>query len=174
LRRKIVLALAAAAMLSLSPYAAPDARAQQSQIRVELDQAVVDKWLVFMTGIYEILKSGTVPQTEEALRRHIERFCAEAGFDSLDRCGEIMGYVAMIVATWDPLERSFRDPLPRMRNTLARLEADTNPTRESERTIAQLRDVLARLPERLPREHLQLINANRNRILPVIGAPARE
>ncbi len=111
-----------------------------------------------------------MPQSEEAARALIEGACANAGFDSYDQYAEVLGYVGMIVSTWDPRTRSFRDPMPQMRSQLARLEADTSPpTPQREQAIAQMKQVLAHFPEQLPPEHVQLIAANQDRVLAAIG-----
>ncbi len=168
--RTLILTLAAAAILLLPPNAIPDAQAQQERIRVELDQSLLDKWLLLMPQFDQLKRSGKMPQSEEAARTLIAGVCTKAGFDSSDQCTQVLGYVGMIVSTWDPRTRSFRDPMPRMRSQLARLEADTSPpTPQREQAIAQMKQVLARFPEQFPPEHVQLIAANQDRVLAAIG-----
>ena len=169
--RASFLSLAAAAMLSFWPYAVSSAQSQ-APLQVELDQSLVDKWLVAMPAVIKLGKSNPEfarPESDDAVRPQMERICAEAGFASYDQCGEVIGYVGMIVSACDRRTRSFRDPIPMMRRQLARLEADTRmPTADRQRAITEIQQVLAALPERLPDEHIRLLNANRDRIFAAV------
>ena len=99
----------------------------------------------------------------------MRRMCDDAGFESFEQCQDVTGYVGMIIGGCDRRTRSFHDPVVLMRRQLARLEANTSPpSAEREQQIAQLKAVLAALPERLPHEHLQLMTANRDRVFKAI------
>jgi hypothetical protein len=167
--RPLALALSAAAMLLLPP-AMPGAQAQQQKLRVELDQSLLEKWLLLMPQMTRLVQSGSMPQTEQEAQAVLERVCTKAGFDGYEQCTQVLGYVGMIASAWNPATRSFRDPLVQMRAQLASLEADTSPpTPERNRTIAEMKQILANLPEHIPQEHLQLVTANHDRVLAATG-----
>lgn len=162
--------LAAAAMLLVALAAPTAARAQARSI--ELDQALLDKWLVVLPAILKLSKSAPSPQTDDEMRPHLERICAEAGFPSYEKCGEVIGYVGMIVSACDRRSQSFRDPIPLMRRQLARLEADAKmPPEAKARAIADVKGILAEFPDGFPRDHIALANANRDRIFAALIAP---
>ena len=73
-------------MLFVSLSAVPEAQAQQQPMRVDLDQALLDRWLIAMPQIIKLGKSSSAPQSDETARPHMERICAGAGFDSYDQC----------------------------------------------------------------------------------------
>jgi len=172
--RRVALILAAVAALFISPAAVADAEAQHKLIRVALDQTLLDRWLVAFPAVLKLGKSGAHMQTDDQVRPHMERICADAGFDSTDQGAEVIGYVGMIVSACDPRTRSFRDPIVLMRRERARLDADTRmPPAEREQKINALRRLLAVLPKRIPDEHRRLMTANRDRIFKVI-LPAAE
>jgi len=163
------------AMLLLSPVGQPAARAQQQQASpVELNQSLLDRWLVAMPGIVKLGTSSSAPQTDDDARPHVERICAEANFDSYDQCAQVIGYVGMIVSACDKRTGTFRDPVAMMRREIARIEASTSlPAANKEQTIRSLREMLAALPDKLPDAHIQLMNANRDRIFAALGATAK-
>jgi hypothetical protein len=169
--RASALSLAAAAMLILAPNAVPSAWAQQ-QLRVELNQLLLDQWIAVAPAFFKMSKSNpdfSHPETEAGLRAQMEKACIEANFDSYDQCAQVFGYVGLIIAGCDRRTRSFHDPIPLMRRDLARLEADISmPPAERDKKISELREALAGLPDRLPTEHLQLMTANRDRIFKAI------
>ena len=112
-------------MLLLLPNAIPDARAQQERKPSSWISPCSTSGSSSCRSSTSSRNPGEMPQSEEAARALIEGACANAGFDSYNQCAEVLGYVGMIVSTWDPRTRSFRDPMPQMRSQLARLEADT-------------------------------------------------
>jgi len=170
MKRTIILTLTAAGLLVLSPHAMPGAQAQQQTIRVDLDQSLLDKSIIALPQIAKLGMSATVPQTEEELRKQLERICTDAGFDSYDQCAQVTGYVGMIISAWDQRALRFRDPIVLMRAQLSRLEADTSPpTPEREQTMVQMKEILGRFPGGVPRAHLDLATSNRDRIFEAIG-----
>ena len=170
--RALVSSLAAAAMLLLFQSGA---RAQQAPAqRIALNQSLLDSWLVVMPAVIKLGKSDAAPQSDDEARPHMERICAEAGFSSYETCGEVIGYVGMIVSACDRRSQSFRDPIPLMRRELARLEADTKmPPEAKARAIADVKEILAVFPDGFPREHIALMNANRDRVFAVLIATTK-
>jgi hypothetical protein len=161
--------LAAAVMLATSPGVSPEAQAQaqeQRPLRVELDQTLLDRWIAVAPGFFRMSKTLSLssPDLETVVRQQTEKMCAEAGFDSLDQCHQVFAYVGMFIENCDG-SGIFRDPIPLFRRRLARLEMDTKlPPAERDHTIVQLKLLLALFPDRLPAEHVRLLNANRGRI----------
>jgi hypothetical protein len=98
----------------------------------------------------------------------MERICDEAGFQSYDQCGDIITYIGMLVSGCDS-KGNFRDPIAMMRREIARIDADASLSpEEKDSTTAKLKQVVAAFPRNLPREHIRLMNANRDRIFDVL------
>jgi len=170
--RTIVSSLAAAAMLLLFQSGA---RAQQPPAQpIELNQSLLDRWLVVMPAVINLGKSDAAPQTDDAARPHMEKICAQAGFQSYDQCAEVIGYVGMIVSACDRRSRTFRDPILLMRRELARLEADTKmPAAARNQAIAEMKEIVAAFPNGFPASDIQLMNANRDRVFAVLIATTK-
>jgi hypothetical protein len=161
-------ALAAAILLMVGQ---PGARAQQSVSPIELNQTLLDRWLVVMPKVVKLNTSSDAPQTDDTLRPHLEKICMEAGFDSYDQCGEVIGYVGLIVSACDRRTRSFRDPIVMMRRQIARIEADARLSpADKDNATAELTQIVTRFPSNLPEAHLRLVTANRDRIFAVLAA----
>jgi hypothetical protein len=162
--------LAAAVLLLLSPVLWHPARGQQPATPIDLNQSLLEKWLVAMPQVVKLGKSATVPQTDDALLPHLERICAGAGFDSSDQCGAVIGYVGMIVSACDRRTRTFRDPIVMTRREIARIEADDSLSpADKDKATAELKQVVAAFPNNLPEAHLRLVTANRDRIFAVLA-----
>ena len=170
--RALVSSLAAAAMLLLLQSGA---RAQQLPAqRIELNQSLLDRWLVVMPAVINLGKSDAAPQTDDAARPHMEKICADAGFQSYDQCAEVIGYVGMIVSACDRRSRTFRDPILLMRRELVRLEADTKmPAAARNQAIAEMKEIVAAFPNGFPASDIQLMNANRDRVFAVLIATTK-
>lgn len=170
--RALVSSLAAAAMLLLFQSGA---RAQQLPPQpIELNQSLLDRWLVVMPAVINLGKSDAAPQTDDAARPHMEKICADAGFQSYDQCAEVIGYVGMIVSACDRRSRTFRDPILLMRRELARLEADTKmPAAARNQAIAEMKEIIAAFPNGFPASDIQLMNANRDRVFAVLIATTK-
>lgn len=164
-----------AAMLLFSPIGQPAAQAQQQQAQpVELNQSLLERWLVAMPGIVKLGTSGSALQTDDDARPHVERICAEARFDSYDQCAEVIGYVGMIVSACDRRTQTFGDPVVVMRRHLARLRANTSmPAAKRDQAVAGVEAILAEMPDRFPEAHIALMNANRDRIFAALGAKVK-
>lgn len=159
-------AFVAAALLMVG---LPGAWAQQIVSPIELNQTLLDRWLVAMPKVVKLGKSSDAPQTDDALRPHLEKICAEAGFDSHDQCGEVIGYVGMIVSACDRRNRMFRDPIVMMRRQIARIEADARLSpADKDKATAELKQIVATFPANIPESHLRLMAANRDRIFAVL------
>ena len=161
-----------AALLLFSPIGQAAAQVQQRQAQpIELDQSLLDRWLVAMPGIVKLGTSRSAPQTDETARPHVERICAEARFDSYDQCAEVIGYVGMIVSACDRRTQTFGDPVVVMRRHLARLRANTTmPAAKREKAVAEVETILVEMPDRFPEAHIALMNANRARIFAALDA----
>jgi len=170
--RTIVSSLAAAAMLLLFQSGA---RAQQPPAQpIELNQSLLDRWLVVMPAVINLGKSAAAPQTDDAARPHMEKICGEAGFQSYNQCAEVIGYVGMIVSACDRRSRTFRDPILLMRRELTRLETDTNmPSAARNQAIAEMKEIVAAFPNGFPASDIQLMNANRDRVFAVLIATTK-
>ena len=124
-----------------------------------------------MPQVVKLGKSSTVPQTDDALLPHLERICADAGFDSSDQCGAVIGYVGMIVSTCDRRNRTFHDPIVMMRREIARIEADASLSpADKDEAAAELKQIVAGFPNNIPEAHPRLMTANRDRIFAVLAA----
>jgi hypothetical protein len=166
--RRLPLTLAAVAVVVLSVVGLDDAHAQQPA-PIQLDQALLDRWIVAMPQVIKLGKSGA-PLTDDALRPHLDRICAEAGFDSYDQCGETIAYVGMIVSACDRRNRTFRDPVVMTRRQIRRIEADAKLSpADKEKATAELKQIVARFPNNLPQAHIGLVTANRDRIFAVLA-----
>ena len=162
--------LATAIVLLFLPVQLHRADGQQQPTLIELNQSLLEKWLVVMPQVVKLGKSSTVPQTDDALLPHLEKICAGAGFDSYDQCGAVIGYVGMIVSTCDRRNRTFHDPIVMMRREIARIEADTNLSpADKDKATAELKQIVAGFPNNIPEAHLRLMTANRDLIFAVLA-----
>lgn len=155
----------------LSSTLAATARAQQQPAPlVDLSQTLIERWIAVIPALLSLSKSGAAPQSDAEARPHMERMCTEAGFDSYDQCGEVIGYVGMIVSACDRRTQTFGDPVLVMRRHLARLRANTRmPATKREQAVAEVEKLLAEMPDRFPEAHIALMNANRARIFAALG-----
>jgi hypothetical protein len=170
--RTIPCTLAAAAMLFLSPIPLHRVQGQQLPAPIELNQSLLDSWFVAMPRLAKLGRSDAAPQTDDAADPHVERICAEGGFDSLDQCGKVIGYVGVIIATaYDWRSRTFRDPIVLMRRRIARIEADTRLSPEEKAKATSLLKQMG--AEVIPAAHLRLMNANRRRVSAALARSAR-
>jgi hypothetical protein len=164
MNRIIAVTMAATAILLCSAVGPHESHAQQKSAAVKLDQSLLDRWLVAIPAVIKLGKSSSVPQSEDDLRPHMERICDEAGFQGYEQCGEVIGYVGMIVSACDS-KGTFRDPIVMMRGEIARIEADASLSpQEKDKATETLKEAVARFPGNLPRDHIRLVNANRDRI----------
>jgi hypothetical protein len=159
-------------MLFLSPIPLDRVQGQPLPAPIELNQSLLDRWLVAMPRLARLGRSSAVPQTDDDADPHVERICAEGGFDSLDQCGKVIGYVGVIIATaYDWRSRRFRDPFVLMRLRIARIAADTRLSPEEKATAtAQLKQMGA---EAIPAAHVRLMNANRGRVSAALARSTR-
>src|SRR5258708_6866183 len=93
---------ASAAVIFLSLVGSGQAQAQQPTISVEFNQSLLDKWLVAVPEIKKLSKSAMAPKNDDEALQHMERICADAGFNSVDQCSEIIGYAGMMFGGFDP------------------------------------------------------------------------
>ena len=167
----LVVALVTAMLLG-SPLA-PAAQAQQQQPSplVDLNQTLLERWIAVVPALLSLSKSGAAPQSDAEARPHMERICAEAGFDNYDQCAQVIGYVGMIVSACDRRTQTFGDPVVVMRRHLARLRANTRmPAAKREQAVAGVEKILAEMPDSFPEAHIALMNANRARIFAALGS----
>ena len=167
--RVSIAALAVAILLSWP--LAPTAQAQQQPAPlVDLNQPLLERWIAVVPALLSLSKSGAAPQNDAEARPHMERICAEAGFDGYDQCAQVIGYVGMIVSACDRRTQTFGDPVVVMRRHLARLRANTRmPAAKREQAVAGVEAILAEMPDRFPEAHIALMNANRARIFATLG-----
>lgn len=172
--RTIASGLTAATISVLAVTGPPAAQAQKHMSPIVLDQSLVDRWLLAMPAMIKLGTSSSTPQTDDAVRPQVERICSEAGFDSYDQCGEVIGYVGMIVSACDRRARTFRDPIVLMRRQIARIESDMSLSpEERDKATAELKEIVARFPENLPQTHIRLMTANRDRVFAALASSAK-
>ena len=159
------------AAILLSSTLAATARAQQQPAPlVDLNQTLLEHWIAVIPALLSLSKSSTAPQNDAEARPHMDRICAEAGFDGYDQCAQVIGYVGMIVSACDRRTQSFGDPVVVMRRHLARLRANTRmPAAKREQAVAEVEKILAEMPDSFPEAHIALMNANRARIFAALG-----
>ena len=169
--RSIRLAIALLIAVLLGSPLATSAQAQpQSAPLVDLNQTLIDRWVAVLPALLTLSKSKTAPQSDAEARPHMERMCAEAGFDNYDQCAQVIGYVGMIVSACDRRTQTFGDPVLVMRRHLARLRANTRmPAAKREQSVAEVEKLLADMPDSFPEAHIALMNANRARIFAALG-----
>lgn len=166
---RLLVALLAVILLG-SPLATAARAQQQSAPLVDLNQTLIDRWVAVIPTLLSLSKSHAAPQTDAEARPHMERMCTEAGFGSYEQCGEVIGYVGMIVSACDRRTQSFGDPIAVMRRHLARLRANTSmPAAKREQAVAEVEKLLAGMPDSFPEAHIALMNANRARIFAALG-----
>lgn len=159
-----------AAILLVSPLAHAAQAQQQPAPLVDLNETLLERWIAVIPALLSLSKSSTAPQNDAEARPHMERICAEAGFDNSDQCAQVIGYVGMIVSACDRRTQTFADPVVVMRRHLARLRANTRmPEAKRERAVADVEKILAEMPDSFPAEHIALMNANRVRIFAALG-----
>ena len=159
---------AAAALFMLSP-GYPPAHAQPEIQRVELNQTLIDRWLVLYPAVLKMMKPDADPMSEDTGRAYLERACSEAGFATYDQCAEVFGYAGMILSACDRKSRAFRDPIKLMRRQIAKIEGNGSLSQDQKaKATAELRQVVARFPDNIPEAHLQLMTANRDRIFEIV------
>lgn len=166
---RLAIALLIAVLLG-SPLATSAQAQPQSTPLVDLNQTLIDRWIAVLPVLLTLSKSSTAPQSDAEARPHMERICAEAGFDNYDQCAQVIGYVGMIVSACDRRTQTFGDPVLVMRRHLARLQANTRmPAAKREQAVAEVEKILAEMPDRFPEAHIALMNANRVRIFAALG-----
>lgn len=164
-RLRLVVPLVTAILLSW-PLASTAQAQQQPAPLVDLNQTLLERWIAVVPTLVSLSKSGAAPEA----RPHMERICAEAGFDGYDQCAQVIGYVGMIVSACDRRTQSFGDPVVVMRRHLARLRANTRmPAAKREQAVAEVEKILAEMPDSFPEAHIALMNANRVRIFAALG-----
>ena len=167
--RTRLFALVVAILLS-APLTQTAQAQQQPAPLVDLNQTLIDRWIAVIPALLSLSTSGAAPQNDAEARPHMERICAEAGFDDYDQCAQVIGYVGMIVSACDRRTQSFGDPVVVMRRHLARLRANTRmPAAKREQSVAEVEKILAEMPDSFPEAHIALMNANRARIFAALG-----
>jgi hypothetical protein len=196
-QRALVLA-AGLALLSAIPGSAgaqqgprqqPQTQQQKSQQEaqprvavVEINQQILDKWLVLVADIVPRLSSGEELSEAKADAIFAEA-CTKAGFADPNQCQSIDEYMNALVAGGDEQTRRFADPAAKAREDLKALLADKSvPAKEKQEARKEIESFIATLPAKVPEAHLALLNQNAQRIFatlesiaaPPAGAPAPE
>jgi len=169
--RSAIAAAAVAATLIAADAGPRTAQAESTTAPIELNQSLIDRWLILMPAFGKLMKEGAAQLPEDEGRVQLERICADAGFDNADQCAQVFGYIGMILSACDGPNRRFRDPIILMRQQIAKIEADANLSLEQkDKATAELKEVVARFPNNVPEAHLRLVTANAHRIFKVAKA----
>jgi hypothetical protein len=172
--RSALFALAVAAAVALSPIGPSTAVAQAVAPPVEFNQTLLDRWLIALPAINRLSTSSNAPQTDEAARPHLERICAEAGFETFDQCTTTVAYAGMLIGGFDPPTKTFQDPIAKLRARITEVESDPKlPAAAKEQITAPMREVVTGFRHIIPAEHLQLMTTNGKHIFKTLATQGK-
>ena len=173
--RSALSAIAVAAALTFAPAGPSIAVAQSTDAPLELNQTLLDRWLIVIPAINRFAASSDAPQTEEAGQERLERVCIEAGFETQDQCTTTIGYVGILIGGFDPATKTFKDPIARMRSRVAEIEANTQlPDATKEQMTTPIKEILAGFRHTIPTSHLQLMTANARHIFKTLATQGKK
>lgn len=168
----------AAAGITMSLIAAP-ATAQQRQappaqqqpppqappriVAVEINQPIIEKWLVFYVDFVPKLLGGKLQEAQ--VQPTFQRACRSAGLTDIAQCEALDRYMAALLSGAQQESNSFVDPKTKLRRDLQALLADrTIPADQKAAEKADIEEYLATLPDRIPEAHIALLNRNAKRV----------
>ena len=171
------LMLSAAGMLSLAGGATAQQRQPQQQQQqpapqqqsqripvVQIDQAMLDRWLVLYADIGQQLANDQ-QVTEEKREAAYQKACPKAGLPDLNQCYALDDYISALLEGVSEDGNSYSDPLALARQELARVNADRNiPANEKAQIRQDLQARIASHPVNVPPAHFQLLTRNAKRI----------
>ena len=158
--------------LSMTMTAATIAQAQQPaqgqppprlQV-VPIDQSLLDRWLILFTDIAPQL-SAAPDLAEDKVRAIFDRACRKAQLNDIGQCHAIDDYFGVLISGVSDDGTKFIDPVARARQDLAALNAAKQvPAKQKAEQKAEIEGFLSTLPERIPPEHIALLNRNAKRV----------
>lgn len=135
---------------------------------VPFDQAALDRWLiVFQEAVPKLASNANL--TEPQIDAIYTAACRKAQFADIGQCRALDDYLGALTAGISDDGNQFIDPVARARQDLAALAADrTVAAKQKAEQRAEIEGFLASMPERIPAEHIALLNRNAARVLPLI------
>lgn len=168
--RPALFAIAVTASLALTSTSPSTAVAQAVGAPLELNQTLLDRWLIVIPAINRLAAPGDAPQMEDAGQAQLERICIDAGFETHAQCTTTIGYVGILIGGFDPTTKTFKDPVEKIRARIADIEANTQlPVATKEQMTTQMREMLAGFRHTIPTSHLHLMTANARHIFKTLA-----
>jgi hypothetical protein len=159
-----ILVLIAASVTFAQQPAQPPPRLQP----VPFDQAALDRWLVVFQDVAPQL-AANANLSDQQVDGIYDRACKKARFTDIGQCRALDDYLGAITAGISDDGTKFIDPVARARQDLATLAADRTLTaKQKAEQRAEIEGYLATMPERIPPEHIALLNRNAARLLPLL------
>lgn len=168
------LVLSAAGMLTLDGGAAAQQRQPQQQQPVQqqpqripvvqIDQAMLDRWLVLYAEVGQQL-ANEQQVTEEKREAAYQKACPKAGLTDLNQCYAVDDYISALLEGLSEDGNSYSDPVALARQELARVNADKSiPAAEKAQVRQDLQARMASMPVNIPPAHFQLLTRNAKKI----------
>ena len=148
-----------------APASAPHVKMPIPELTPELMERVF-KFQKYMVPHYKAAEAAGQPNlAAPELIDNVSEACVQAGFDNIFQCGRVFGYVGVLIGGCDPRTGTFKDPAALMRRRLEELAANSSMSQAiKDKEIADIRQVLAIMPDEFPKEHIELMNAYTKRI----------
>lgn len=175
----ILLAGALALLLTLAVPAAAQAPAPQQQsqpapriVVQQLDAAMLDRWIKYATVMLPAGANAEAAKTTEAQLADLhQRTCKTVGLPDPAQCGAVDEYVGFLLSGLEEPGNRFVDPIAKARQDLAGAKADKAlDAKAKAEAVKEIEEFLARAPQAVPKAHIDLMNASKARILPLLQA----
>jgi hypothetical protein len=147
---------------------APQGQGERVQV-VELNQAMLDRWLVLFAELSQRLAAAP-NATEQQTDAIVAEACKRAQLANVDQCRALDAYMGALLSGANDEQRRFDDPIARVREDLKQSQADPKLTpQDKAEARKELEAVLAQLPAQIPAAHLQLVNRNAAKIFELLA-----
>lgn len=172
------LAVGAGFLSSAAAQQAPKAQAPAPQqappaprvVVQQLDAAMLDRWIKYAAVMLPAGANAEAAKTTEAQLAELhERTCKAVGLPDPAQCGAVDDYVAFLLAGLEEPGNRFVDPVAKARQDLAGAKADKAlDAKAKAEAVKDIEEFLARAPQAVPKAHIDLMNASKARILPLL------
>lgn len=133
-----------------------------------VDQGLLDRWLIVFADVGPQLSSAP-DLPEDKVNAIFDRACKKAQLNDIGQCHALDDYMGALISAVSEDGTKFLDPVARARQDLAQMLADPKvPARQKAEQKAEIEGFLSTMPERIPPEHIALLNRNARRIFAVL------
>ena len=149
---------------------APQGQAAPRIVVQQLDAAMLDRWIKYAAVMLPAGANAEAAKTTEAQLADLhQRTCKSVGLPDPAQCGAVDEYVAFLLAGLEEPGNRFVDPIAKARQDLAGARADKAlDAKAKAEAVKDIEEFLARAPQAVPKAHIDLMNASKARILPLL------